>query len=373
MQAGKRLGGGCDWVPRYVRDGEGEAWTGCCFMALWRPDASPGPHRAGIDAGSRKNVSKGKGRLMENNPFASLIGQTRSSKPRSRGITMSIDWGMSLEQQAAFLSVAHPYVDLAKVAVGISALLPGDLLRQKIEAYGARDITCFPGGQFLEFAVLEGKADLYMKACCEAGYRCIEVSDNLLDIALDDKCALIRRAQEEFGLRVIGEVGKKEGLAGTADLDEDAARCLESGALAVFLEAADFFSGDVKETELDKLVKRCGQDALIFELPGPYIEGDYAQRREQDDPLDAVPVRVRSQPGQCHAGGGHQARGLETSYRRQRRRIWCGAVAVRYYLPWRCHGHAVMLKVRERRQRRAVRCRPHVWHIPGLTGVPWER
>ena len=68
-------------------------------------------------------------------------------------------------------------------------------------------------------------------------------------------------------------MGKKEGLGSTADLAEDAARCLAEGAEKVFLEAADFFSGEVREDELGRIVERCGPDDLIFELPGPWIEG----------------------------------------------------------------------------------------------------
>lgn len=207
------------------------------------------------------------------NPLAGLILQARESKPRSRGITMIADWGMPVARQNDFLSVAAPFVDLAKIAVGISALLPLDLLRKKLASYRDAEATPFPGGQFLEHAVLHGKTDEYLRAVAAAGYDCIEVSDNLLEISLDEKTELIQRARDEFQLRVLGEVGKKDGLAANNDFAEDAERCLQAGAEIVFLEAADFFSGDVDEAVLERIVVRCGLDPLVFELPGPWIRG----------------------------------------------------------------------------------------------------
>lgn len=186
---------------------------------------------------------------------------------------MIADWGLDPARQDAWLAAAGEFVDLAKIAVGIAALLPFEVLARKLAGYRAKNITPFPGGQFLEHAVLHGKTDEYLQAVCDAGFDCLEVSDNLLEITLDEKTELIRRARSTFGLRVLGEVGKKEGLSATADLAEDAARCLEAGAEVVFLEAADFFSGEVNEAALGQIVDRCGLDPLIFELPGPWIRG----------------------------------------------------------------------------------------------------
>lgn len=210
---------------------------------------------------------------MKDNPLASLVVARRPAKPRKNGLTMIADWGLSWGEQQNMLSVGSPFVDLAKIAVGISALLPPETLRRKIDLYSLNDILTFPGGQFLEYSVLHNRTDEYMQACVQAGFPCIEVSDNLLDIDLDAKCELIRKARETYGLRVLGEVGKKEGLDAKHDLAEDAARCLSAGAEKVFLEAADFFSGEVSPEKAERVVARCGLDNLLFELPGPWIEG----------------------------------------------------------------------------------------------------
>ncbi len=210
---------------------------------------------------------------MEKNPFEAVIVMQRSTKPRKRGITMISDMGLSLEQQKNVLSVGHSYVDLAKMSDSSSVLYQKETLTRKIDLYHEHDILTFPGGQFLEYAVKHKKIHIYMNACVSAGFTCIEVSDNLLEIDLKQKCELIRMAREDYSLRVLGEVGKKEGRFANNDLAEDAAECLNAGAEKVFLEAADFFVGEIKEKKLDEIIDRCGMDNLIFELPSPSIEG----------------------------------------------------------------------------------------------------
>ena len=186
---------------------------------------------------------------------------------------MIADWGLDPQRQNQMLEVSGPYVDLAKIAVGISALLPVDTLARKFASYREHGITPFPGGQFLEHAVLVGKRDEYLQAICDVGFDCLEVSDNLLDVTLEQKRELIETARKQFGLRVLGEVGKKEDVVASNDLADDAQCCLDAGAENVFLEAADFFSGEVNETQLNRIIDRCGLAPLVFELPGPWIKG----------------------------------------------------------------------------------------------------
>jgi phosphosulfolactate synthase len=207
------------------------------------------------------------------NPLTQLVFEQRSVKPRRRGITMMVDWGLPPAYQADVLRTVAAYVDLAKIAVGIGALYSQEVLTEKLEAYRACRITPFVGGMFLEHAVLYDKTREYLQAIVDAGFDCIEISDNLLEMSLDEKMELIRLTREEYHLRVLGEVGKKEGIAANNDPAEDAERCLAAGAEIVFLEAADFFVGEVNETQLNRLIDRCGLEPFVFELPGPWIRG----------------------------------------------------------------------------------------------------
>jgi len=55
---------------------------------------------------------------------------------------------------------------------------------------------------------------------------------------------------------------------------EDAVACLEAGARIILLEAAELVSGD-RDTarEVEQVVREIGIERVMFELPGPWIEG----------------------------------------------------------------------------------------------------
>ncbi len=211
---------------------------------------------------------------MDAHFFAGLDGGPRSQKPRTNGLTMVIDWGLGSHAQEDLLETGADYVDLAKVAVGVSRLLSREVLQQKIERYQEHGVEPFPGGQFLEYAEVQGQIEGYLPACVEAGYRWIEVSDNLVSVELSWKEQMIRSAVDEHGLRVLGEIGKKEGLDKGASLVEDARACVGAGAELVLVEAAELMSGDeAVEREVEAVVEAIGIENVMFELPGPWIEG----------------------------------------------------------------------------------------------------
>jgi phosphosulfolactate synthase len=206
--------------------------------------------------------------------FSGLDGKARSAKPRTVGRTMVADWGMGPNQQADLLSVGGPYFEFAKIAVGMSRMYSNDVLRHKISVYRSGVIEAFPGGQFLEYAEMSGKIEGYLPACQEAGYRWIEVSDNIAPVSLDWKVDLIRRAVTDYDMQVFGEVGKKEGLAHGPSFVEDAKACRDAGAAIILLEAAELVNADASTArDVENVVEGVGIDVVMFELPGPWIAG----------------------------------------------------------------------------------------------------
>ena len=204
--------------------------------------------------------------------FAGLDGAPRSRKPRSSGLTMVVDWGLGSGRQNDLTATAAPYIDFAKIAVGLSRLLTDEVLAEKIDAYRAHRIEPFPGGQYLEYAQVHGKADLYLPACRRAGYRWVEVSNNVADLPLDWKVRVIEEAVTAFGMGVLGEVGKKEGLPHGPRFADDARACLDAGASLILLEAAELVhADDATGREVDETVVAVGLDRVMFELPGPWI------------------------------------------------------------------------------------------------------
>ena len=211
---------------------------------------------------------------MDAHIFAGLDGISRSSKPRTRGLTMVADWGMGLNAQQDLVATGAAHCDFAKIAVGISRLLSDDLLTAKIKHYQGYQIEPFPGGQYLEYAEVCGRADLYFPAVVRAGYRWVEVSDNLAPVEVAWKQRMIRQAAEKFGLAVLGEVGKKEGLPNAFSLTDNARACLDAGARIVLLEAAELVSDDPGTARaVEAVVEAVGPERLMFELPGPWIAG----------------------------------------------------------------------------------------------------
>ncbi|MCF7855016.1 MAG: phosphosulfolactate synthase [Candidatus Pacebacteria bacterium] len=209
---------------------------------------------------------------MDTHTFAGLDGRNRQEKPRTTGRTMVIDWGMGPHAQEDLLVTAAPFFDFAKVAVGISRLLDNELLTTKIDTYREHGIEAFPGGQFLEYAEMQGRTDMYLPAVAEAGYRWMEVSDNLAPVELAWKTKLIKQAVDEYAMQVFGEVGKKEGLGKGVPMLDDAKACLDAGASIILLEAAELIQPETA-TEVEHIVQAIGVDQVMFELPGPWIEG----------------------------------------------------------------------------------------------------
>lgn len=186
---------------------------------------------------------------------------------------MCLDDGLGLDLQRDLIQMGGEYIDFAKIAVGTSRLISLDILKQKIELYRTGDIEAFPGGQFLEYAFLKDSVDSYYGQAKEAGYNYIEVSDNIISLTPDQKAGLIKRAVNECGLKVLGEVGKKEGLEVTIDLIDDIKLCLEAGASFVFVEAAELFGEELNTQLIRKIGKDIDYNQVIFELPGPWISG----------------------------------------------------------------------------------------------------
>lgn len=200
-------------------------------------------------------------------PFQHIPVPERHKKPRHKGVTMMIDWGMPLGLQRDCLEAQGLYVDEAKIAGGICRIMPGDYLERKIAAYKEEGIFTFPGGLFTELAVAQGNFEIFLEDARKAGFSGIEVSDNLLRIEPLKKRSLISKAVHEFGMTVMGEVGRKEGSMTGEELLADVENCLEAGASMVLLEAHELFHGEIRQNVLEALVRRVSLEKIMFELP----------------------------------------------------------------------------------------------------------
>jgi len=65
----------------------------------------------------------------------------RKLRPRTSGVTMVMDKGLSINEARNFLSVSHPHVDIIKLGFGTSYVTPN--LREKLELYRSYDLPIY--------------------------------------------------------------------------------------------------------------------------------------------------------------------------------------------------------------------------------------
>ncbi|MBL7728936.1 MAG: phosphosulfolactate synthase, partial [Dinghuibacter sp.] len=99
----------------------------------------------------------------------------RTQRPRSNGLTMVMDKGLSVQEVHNFLSVAHPHVDIVKLGFGTSFVTPN--LKEKIETYQSYNIPVYFGGTLFEAFLVRNQFNDYVQICKEYGITYMEVSD----------------------------------------------------------------------------------------------------------------------------------------------------------------------------------------------------
>jgi phosphosulfolactate synthase len=198
----------------------------------------------------------------------------RTAQPRTSGLTMISDKGMSLAETEDLLSVAGPYVDLAKLAFGTALVTP--MLKEKIELYLQHQVAVYFGGILFEAFVARNQLNDYISLLEETGIRHVEISDGSVDMTHDEKCRLISEFSKRF--TVFSEIGSR---------DKDRVRVtppyrwielmnaeLEAGASYIIAEAREEGtvgiyrdSGEVREGLVDEILTKIPADKIIWETP----------------------------------------------------------------------------------------------------------
>ena len=211
--------------------------------------------------------------------FSAIEIGERPEKPRTTGISMLVDWGLPPGAQQDILDFSASFFDLAKIAVGISGLISKSALSTKILSYHESGVDPFPGGMFVELAYKQDKVSVYYEECRRVGYNLVEISDNVVHFSKEERQALIRQATDEYGLRVLGEVGSKHVETDPRTLVADIQDSLSAGAWKVFVEAAEFVTDDGFSTDLVRfLIDQVDVSKIIFELPGKWIPDVHAHQ-----------------------------------------------------------------------------------------------
>jgi len=196
----------------------------------------------------------------------------RYTKPRTAGITMVMDKGLSVNEAKNFMSVSYPHVDILKLGFGTSFVTPN--LREKLDVYRSYDIPVYFGGTLFEAFLIRNQFDDYIKVCQDYGIDYIEVSDGSINIPHAEKCGYIEKLTK-FGT-VLSEVGSKdaEHIIPPYKWIELMRSELNAGATYVIAEAREAGnvgiyrgSGEVREGLVQEILTQIPAEKIIWEAP----------------------------------------------------------------------------------------------------------
>ncbi|MDX9725598.1 MAG: phosphosulfolactate synthase [Bacteroidales bacterium] len=196
----------------------------------------------------------------------------RPSKPRSEGMTMVMDKGLSVREAEDFMSVGSEYTDLVKLGFGTSLITPN--LAEKIGVY--RKAGCVPyfGGTLFEAFIVRNMFREFVDFIDKYEINLVEVSDGSYDIEHSRKLEYIRLLAERG--TVISEVGsKKKDVIYTPDQWVDMMKSeLDAGSSKVIAEAREsgtigIFNddGSVNTPLVNRISEQVRLGNVIWEAP----------------------------------------------------------------------------------------------------------
>lgn len=196
----------------------------------------------------------------------------RNLKPRTSGITMVMDKGLSVADAKNFLSVSHPHVDIVKLGFGTSFVTPN--LEEKLEVYRSYNIPVYFGGTLFEAFLIRNQFDDYIEVCKQFGISYMEVSDGSVTIPHAEKCGYIEKLTK-YGT-VLSEVGSKDeaNIFPPYKWIELMKAELEAGATYVIAEARESGNvglyrgtGEVRQGLVQEILTKIPAEKVIWEAP----------------------------------------------------------------------------------------------------------
>ncbi len=196
----------------------------------------------------------------------------RVAKPRTKGITMVMDKGLSIEEAKNFMSISYPHVDIVKLGFGTSYVTPN--LREKLEVYRSYDLPVYFGGTLFEAFLIRNQFEDYINVCKEFGIHYMEVSDGSITIPHAEKCGYIEKLTKHG--TVLSEVGSKDAahIIPPYKWIELMRAELEAGSSYVIAEAREAGnvgiyrgSGEVREGLVQEILTQIPEEKIIWEAP----------------------------------------------------------------------------------------------------------
>jgi len=196
----------------------------------------------------------------------------RTLKPRSNGLTMVMDKGLSCRQAEDFIEVAEPHSDIIKLGWATSFVTPK--LEEKLKIYKDAGLPTYFGGTLFEAFIIRDQFDDYCRILDKYKMEYAEVSDGSITIEHDVKCEYISKLSKQ--ITVISEVGSKDVQKifapykwiklMNAEIEAGAwkviAEARESGNVGIYRD-----SGEVRQGLVDEILTQIPQETIIWEAP----------------------------------------------------------------------------------------------------------
>jgi len=212
---------------------------------------------------------------MQNRALDFIEIPTRSTKPRTKGLTLARDYGIGCFEAQDWVESVGEFIDYIKIRHLFTLIVPMDpnhVTMKKIKLYRDSNIDVNPGGIVFEMAVLSEKVDECFATLLEIGFSAVEISENIIDMTLKEKLHYTKLAKDR-GLKVLFEVGDKypEGPLDVDMAERDIKALLNQGADLIILEKSLIelslgVKGESPENyRLKELVNRIGLEPIVFE------------------------------------------------------------------------------------------------------------
>ena len=163
----------------------------------------------------------------------------RTSKPRTKGLTMMVDGGLPTRQFQDIVESGAEFLDFVKFGWG-TAIVTTDLQR-KIDVLADAGVDYYFGGTLFEKFVLQDRFDDFRDLCERSGCQYVEVSNGTIDLSHIEKAGYVRKLAAEFN--VVSEVGFKDSERSERLAPNRWIECihedLEAGAFLVTLESRE--------------------------------------------------------------------------------------------------------------------------------------
>ena len=196
----------------------------------------------------------------------------RPAKPRTSGLTMVMDKGLSLREAEDFMSVGSEYTDFVKLGFGTSLVTPG--YEKKIKIYKKAGTIPYFGGTLFEAFIIRNMFDDFVEFLKKSQVDMVEISDGSYDIDHEKKLEYISILSKVA--TVISEVGsKKKEVVYTPDqwvammkseLDAGSVKVIaearESGTTGIYNE-----DGSINNKIIDAISHHVKLENVIWEAP----------------------------------------------------------------------------------------------------------